>query len=207
MKTRTTLTAGSVICAALGAIIGSVIKDLPDYLSFSDLVDLFFVIFGIFILLSALPDLVGAIARFGTPRGILDLIACLISALVGTVMIFFHERFLVWMIAAYLIVFPILQLLISRSKDERRARLKRLVPKIVLGILFTVFLPLLSGLANTVFDLLLTVIGWVVIALSALFLVIALFLLYLRPLLKKKRKKHSNDIIYLDGEDFNVKKD
>lgn len=204
MKAKTHLTAGAVICALIGAAIGNLIKNLPDQLDLADIISAIFVVSGVFTLLSSIPDFVYAVICFGTFRGAVDLFSAAVSVISGFILIFLHDEIIVPIIAAYLIIFPLARILAGATKDEKRARFKRLFPKILTGALLLAFLPAVSGLADTVFDVILKWVGWGIIILSLLFLIISLLVIHLHPKFSEKKKDDPNTI-YVDGDDLNEK--
>ena len=194
-----------MICALIGVAIGSLIKNLPESLDLTDIIRAIFVVSGIFTLLSSVPDVVYAIICFGTFRGTVDLISAVLGVISGFILIYLHDEIFVYIIVAYLIIFPIARILAGATKEEKRARFRRLSPKIFTGILLLAFLPVIAGLADAVFDTLLYWLGWGVIIISLIHLAISLFLIFLHP--KFARSKKDEDTIYLDGENFSEKKD
>lgn len=189
----------------MGVALGCLIKDLPESLDLVDIIRAIFVVSGVFTLLSSIPDVVYAIICFGTFRGTVDLISAVLGVISGFVLIYLHDEIFVYIIVAYLIIFPLARILAGATKEERRARFKRLSPKIFIGILLLAFLPVIAGLADAVFDTLLYWLGWTVIILSLIYLAASLFVIYLHP--KFARSKKDEDTIYLDGDDFSEKKD
>ena len=179
MKIKTNLTAATIICALIGVAIGSLIKSLPESLDLADIIRAIFVVSGIFTLLSSIPDVVYAIICFGTFRGTVDLISAVLGVISGFVLIYLHDEIFVYIIVAYLIIFPTARILAGTTKDEKRARFKRLSPKIFTGILLLAFLPVIAGLADAVFNTLLYWLGWGIIILSLIYLVISLFIIHL----------------------------
>ncbi len=191
MKTRTTLTAGAIISAAIGAFIGSLIKDLPKNLELSDIVSAFFIVTGVITLLSSVPDFIYAIICFGTFRGGVDLVSALIGVASGFILIFLHDEITVPIIAAYMIIFPLLRIFYAATKAERRDRCRRMIPKIITGVLLLAFLPVIIGIADTVFTLALQIIGWGIIALSAIFLIVFLIIIYKSPRISSKKDENT----------------
>ncbi len=204
MKAKTHLTAGAVICAFIGAAIGDLIRKLPEHLDLADIISAIFVITGIFTLISSIPDIVYAVVCFGTFRGVVDIISAAISVISGFILIFLHDEIIVPIIAAYLIIFPLVRILAGATKEDKRARLRRLSPKILTGIILLALLPAVSGLADTVFGIILKWVGIAIIALSAVFLIVSLMLIHLHPKFSEKRKEDSNTI-YLGKDDFSEK--
>lgn len=203
MKTRSTLTAGAVISAIFGVLIGNLIKNLPEHFGLSDLVGILFIIFGLLSVLSSIPTLVYSLSCLHTAGGKINLVLALINLAFGVALIFYHSEIVLIVAAAYLIIIPLMQIIFCK-KDQRRAAVRSLAPKIVIGILIVAFFPAAAGLADKVFALILQCVGWAIIAISVVFLAVSLFVLYIRPLFSKKRPKNDGTI-YLDDEDFKDK--
>ena len=201
MKQRSTLTAGAVISAVFGILIGILIRNLPSHFSLSDLVGVIFVIFGVFTLLSAIPEFFIAIGNLSSLAGKLSLISAGLGIASGVILIFYHNRIIIPIIAAYLVILPIFEIVCARPKEYRASRARALFPKIVLGVLLIVFFPAASGIADKLFALILTILGWVIIGVSVLILLISLISIYSG----KSKKSNSDGTIYLDDEDFNDK--
>ncbi|MBE6608375.1 MAG: hypothetical protein E7633_07450 [Ruminococcaceae bacterium] len=204
MKTKTHLTAGAVISAAIGVTIGYIIKNLPENLDLADIISAIFVLTGIFTLLSSIPDFVYAIICFGTFRGAVDLISAIIGVISGFILIFLHDEIMTYVIMAYLIIFPIARILAGATKEEKRARFKRLSPKIFTGIILLAVLPAIAGFADTVFDIVLKCVGWGIIVISLIFLIVSLLVIHFHP--KFSEKQNDRSTIYLDEDDFSEKK-
>jgi hypothetical protein len=205
MKHRSTLTAGSVISAVVGILIGIFVKNLPDSMSFSELVGAIFVIVGVLSILSGIPGLVLGLSCSSTLVGKVNLVLSLLNLIFGFVLIFYHNEIVLLVVAAYLVIIPSLQIIFARGADMKKAAAKALAPRIVLGVLVIVFFNILSGAAEKVFEIALVCIGWVIIGISLLSLLTALFFLYVKPLFGRKRCA-DDGTIYLDDDDFNEKK-
>lgn len=204
MKIKTHLTAGAVICSLIGALIGGIIKNLPDQLDLADIISAIFVVTGVFTLISSIPDIVYAIICFGTFRGAVDLASAILGVASGFILIFLHDEILVYAIVAYLIIFPTVRILAGATKEEKKSRFKRLFPKIFTGILLIAALPAIAGLADTVFDIVLKWVGWGIIALSIVFLIVSLLVIHFHPKFSYKKQDDPNTI-YVDDKDFKEK--
>lgn len=204
MKARSSLTAGAVISAIFGVLIGNFIKNLPEHFALSDIIGIIFTVFGVLCILSGIPTLVFGLTSLSTPVGKINFISALANLVFGVTLIFYHSDIILLAASAYLIVFPLCQIIFTRRGDSRRSAAKALVPKIVIGTLLIAFFPAAAGLANTAFAFILSCVGWAIIGISLLFLIVSLFVLYVRPLYSKKHPK-DDSTIYLDDEDFNDK--
>ena len=202
MKTKSTLTAGPVICALLGVIFGSFIKNLPEYFGLSDLIEVLFTIFGALAIFSGIPGLIFGINFHSSASGKISFVYSVISIAAGLVLIFYHSRVILLVVAAYLVVFPAVQIICTRGKSERRKAARALIPKIVLGLLLVLFFPAASGIADALFSIVLKVFGWGIIALSLILLAVALVLIHRGGTSKGRKKRRSDDgTIYLDEDD------
>lgn len=202
MKPRSNLTAGAIISAAFGVLIGILIKNLPSYVSLSDLVGVIFIVFGVFTLISAIPGFFIAAANLSSLGGKLSLISATLGIASGLILIFYHNRIIIPIIAAYLVIFPIFEIFCSGPKEFRAAKARALIPKIILGVLLVVFFPAASGIADKVFAVILSVLGWIIIVASVVILIVTLIALYAR----KPKNTEKDGTIYLDDEDFTDKK-
>lgn len=201
MKPRSTLTAGAIISATFGILIGMLIKNLPSHFSLSDLVGVIFVVFGVFTLISAIPEFFIAATNLSSVGGKLSLISATLGIASGLILIFYHNRIILPIIAAYLVILPVFEIVCSRPKEFRAARARALLPKIILGVLLVVFFPAASGIADKIFAIILTVLGWIIIAASIIILAVTLISLYT----KKSKSTEKDRTIYLDDEDFSDK--
>jgi len=109
-------------------------------------------------------------------------------------MIFYQGTVLIALVAAYMIVFPLIRVLLANQKVEQ---LKRELVRMVLGVVLLVFLPSLLGAAFEIVHLLLVIGGWTVIALSTLFGVIEI----IRIALAKETKESEEKRVYVEFEE------
>lgn len=201
MQQRSVLTAGAVISAVIGALVGNFIKGLPESMSLSELVGTIFIIIGVLTILSSIPGLLYGMTSSSTVSGKVSFVLSLINLIFGLTLIFYHSDILLLATATYLVVFPILQIFLAKGSEMKKRAARALVPKIVLGVLVILFFNILSGAAETIFSITLKCVGWGLIALSGVFLLTVFFLLYIRPLFVSKKKTCENTI-YLDDDDF-----
>ncbi len=204
MKARSTLTAGAVISSVFGVLIGNFIKNMSGYFSLSDLINIIFAVFGVLSIISGLPSLIYGISFFALKSGKVSFFSSLVNLAFGAALIFYHSDILLFIACAYLVIFPLCQIIFTRKGNERRSVAKALAPRIIIGILIIAFFPITLGLADTVFSLILSCVGWAIIVISLIFLAVSLFALYINPLFSKKSRKDSSTI-YLGDEDFNEK--
>jgi hypothetical protein len=152
------------------------------------------IIYGVIIVIGNIPGLVSGIANVHKAAGVFDLVCSVLGIALGAAMIFYQGTVLVALVAAYLIVFPLVRVLMAEQKLEQ---LKREALRMILGVVLLVFVPSLVGAAFTLVHLLLVVSGWVVIALSTIFGVIEI----IRIATAKEIKVPASGHIYVDFEE------
>lgn len=152
------------------------------------------IIYGVIIVIGNIPGLVSGIANVHKAAGVFDLVCSVMGIALGVAMIFYQGTVLVALVAAYLIVFPLVRVLMAEQKLEQ---LKREALRMILGVVLLVFVPSLVGAAFTLVHLLLVVSGWVVIALSTIFGVIEI----IRIATAKEIKAPASGHIYVDFEE------
>ena len=152
------------------------------------------VIYGIIIIIGNIPGLISGIANVNKSAGVFDLICSILGIGLGVAMIFYQGTVLVALVAAYMIVFPLIRVLLANQKVEQ---LKRELVRMVLGVVLLVFLPSLLGAAFEIVHLLLVIGGWTVIALSTLFGVIEI----IRIALAKETKESEEKRVYVEFEE------
>ncbi|MBE6653252.1 MAG: hypothetical protein E7610_07555 [Ruminococcaceae bacterium] len=152
------------------------------------------VIYGIIIIIGNIPGLISGIANVNKSAGVFDLICSILGIGLGVAMIFYQGTVLIALVAAYMIVFPLIRVLLANQKVEQ---LKRELVRMVLGVVLLVFLPSLLGAAFEIVHLLLVIGGWTVIALSTLFGVIEI----IRIALAKETKESEEKRVYVEFEE------
>ena len=124
------------------------------------------IIYGVFIVIGNIPGLVSGIANANRPAGVFDLVGAVLGIALGIAMIFYHGSLLVAIVAAYLIIFPLLRILLAARKGEQ---LRRELVRIIMGVVLLVFVPNWNEAIANVLKILLFVIGGAVITLALLF--------------------------------------
>ncbi len=152
------------------------------------------IIYGVIIVIGNIPGLVSGIANVHKAAGVFDLVCSILGIALGVAMIFYQGTVLVALVAAYLIVFPLVRVLLAEQKLEQ---LKREALRMILGVVLLVFVPSLVGAAFTLVHLLLVISGWVVIALSTIFGVIEI----IRIATAKEIKAPTSGHIYVNFEE------
>lgn len=158
------------------------------------------IIYGIIIIIIGnVPGLVSSIANIKKGEAVFDLICSILGIGLGVALIFFQNEILVGLIAAYLIIFPLIRVLVAKEKVEQ---LKREALRMILGVVLVAFLPLLLSTAFDIVSLLLTISGWVVVALSVIFGVVEI----VRICMGKETAESAPDAEHI-VTDFEEKKD
>ena len=173
----------SVLCFALLGVAAGLLLILLDA---GLLLQLAFIIMGIITVLSSIPTIVVGAMNLGSKEGLISFILGLLSAVIGFLMIFWHADFLMIILGAYMLVMPILEILVSQNKGER---FKAELPKMILGVVM-----ILIGPATTL-SFLFDVAGWVILALTALYLIGVL----LSSLRSKKATDTTGNRIFVDS--------
>ena len=209
MNHRRDLTAAAVITALIGISFGCLLLRISDA-SLSGLVRTIFVAAGIVVLVLSVPDLVYGISRIGSVSGRLDFASGALGFAAGIVLIVCHYSVVAVFISLFMIVFPLIRVF-AAGETERKKKLKKQLPKMILGVMLVVLLPAAAGLADRLFSLFMTVAGWGVIALSVLLpLGLIIYVWFVSPdknrISRPKKKNGGNSDIYLGDDDFKEKK-
>ena len=149
------------IAVLIAALIGCAIGALLLWVDTSTLLWVIFVVLGIFTVISTLPGFITSIKNVKKKYGVLNLVLTSISLVLGIMMIF-AQQYIVWLVAAYLLVFPIIRIVIAK---DHFAQTRTEAPLLILGIVM-----ILVGF-GTLTSVLFTVAGWTIIALSAIYFI------------------------------------
>ena len=158
-----------IVVMVIGILVGVLLLVLGGILKPSTVATIIhwgLIIYGIFIVIGNVPGLVSGIANINRPAGVFDLISAALGIALGLVMIFYHGSVLVAFVAAYLILFPLLRVLLAERKGEQ---LKRELVRIIMGVVLLVFVPNWSEAIAGVLRILLFVCGGAVICLALVF--------------------------------------
>ena len=173
---------GVLIFSLLGLLAGILLIALPVEL----LLKIVFVIVGVITVVSGLPVVFAGLSNFGDRAGRVSLVLSLISVVFGILMIFFHSTVLVILVGVYLLILPLVEILIAR---DRVAQLKAELPKLILGVVLVVIGPARG--AAILFD----VAGWVILVLTAVYLVSMLISYLIR---QKKAEAQTGNRTFVD---------
>jgi hypothetical protein len=155
-----------VISMILGILMGVALVILGSVVKAETLVWLALIVWGVIVIIGNIPSLIYAIANLKAKGAIFDLIASVIGILLGLGLIFSQSQVITVILAAYMIVFPVIRIVLAKSAWAEQ--LGREILRIILGVVLLVFGGTLLGVGMTILNLLLSIIGWVVIALAAI---------------------------------------
>ena len=172
MSAKKNVLANIIISLIIGVILGTLLVVLSSILPISLLITWGLIIVGIITIISNVPNLVTGIMNIRKAQGIIDLVFAVLGIVLGAMMIFMQNEVITVILAAYLIVFPIVRIVLARK--SWRDQIKEEWVKILIGALLITFLPTLIGLTDTVGSLILLIGGWVVIGLSVLLFALSL---------------------------------
>ena len=161
-----------VISMILGILMGVALVILGSVVKAETLVWLALIVWGVIVIIGNIPSLIYAIANLKAKGAIFDLIASIIGILLGLGLIFSQSKVITIILAAYMIVFPIIRIVLAKSAWAEQ--LGREILRIILGVVLLVFGGTLMAVGMTILNLLLSIIGWVVIALAVILGVVAI---------------------------------
>ncbi len=155
--------AARVISMILGVLMGVALVILGSVVKAETLVWLALVVWGVIVIIGNIPALVYAIANLKSRGAIFDLVMSVVGILLGVGLIVSQSKVITVILAAYMIVFPVIRIILAKSAWAEQ--LGREVLRIVLGVVLLVFGGAILGVGYTILNLLLSIIGWVIIAL------------------------------------------
>lgn len=161
-----------VISMILGILMGVALVILGSVVKAETLVWLALVVWGVIVIIGNIPSLIYAIANIKAKGAIFDLIASIVGILLGVGLIVSQSNVITFILAAYMIVFPVIRIILAKSAWAEQ--LGREILRIILGVVLLVFGGTLVGVGMTILNLLLSIIGWVVIALAVILGVVAI---------------------------------
>ena len=183
-----------VISLILGILMGIALVILGSVVKAETLVWLALVVWGIIVIIGNIPGLIYAIANLKSKGAIFDLIASAIGILLGLGLVFSQSDVITLILAAYMIVFPIIRIVLAKSAWAEQ--LGREILRIILGVVLLVFGGTLLAVGYTILNLLLSIIGWVVIALTVILGVVAII-----KIATEKEVKPADAPIYVEAEE------
>lgn len=164
---KNNLIATRVLFMILGVLIGVALVIVGSIVEVGTLVWLALVVWGVIVIIGNIPGLIFAIANIKAKGAIFDLIMSILGVLLGVGLIVSQSKVITILLAAYMIVFPIIRIVLAKSAWGEQ--LKREALRIILGVVLLVFGGTFLAIGEAVLNLLLAVIGWVVIALVLIF--------------------------------------
>ena len=148
-----------LVAALIGVAIGTVLLWVVKEGYVNTAIWVMFIVLGILTVISTLPGFITAIKNVKQKYGVLNIVLTSISLVLGIVMIF-EQKYIPWIAAIYLLVFPIIRIVLAK---DHFAQTRNEAPLLILGIVV-----LLLGVGGAT-SLIFTVTGWVIIALSAIY--------------------------------------
>ncbi len=164
-----------VISLIIGVLIGVVLVVLGAVVKAETLVWLAMIVWGAIIIVSNVPGLVYSIANIKNKGAIFDLIMSILGILLGVGLIVSMNDVISIILAGYMIIFPVIRIVLAKSGWAEQ--LKREALRIILGVVLLVFGGTIAGGALSILNMLLAIIGWVVIALAAIFGIIEILII------------------------------
>ena len=185
--------ANRVISMILGILMGVILVIIGSIIKAETLVWLALVIWGVLIIVGNIPGLIYSIANIKSKGAIFDLIISAVGILLGVGLIVSQNQVVTVILAAYMIVFPVVRIILAKASWAEQ--LKRELLRIILGVVLLVFGGTLLGVGYTILNLLLKVIGWVVIGITVVLGAVEIVLIAA----KKEDKKGAP--IYVEHEE------
>ena len=148
----------SLAVAGIGVLVGLLLIFIPV----GFLLDLVFFIMGIATIVVSLPALISLLSLHDTKVGRVSIVCTALMVVAGFLMLFWHSSVLLIIVGVVMIAQPVISIV---SAQDRSARLKAELPKLIIGIVLV-----LLGPANAI-DILFDIAGVGLIVLSILYLI------------------------------------
>ena len=155
-----------VISMILGILMGVALV-IVGSIEVETLLKIALIVWGVIIIIGNIPSLIYAIANLKAKGAIFDLIASVIGILLGLGLTFSQDKVITIILAAYMIIFPVIRIVLAKSAWAEQ--LKREALRIILGVVLLVFGGVIFAASMDILNLLLSIMGWVVIALVLVF--------------------------------------
>lgn len=156
-----------VVSMIIGILVGVTLVILGSVVGAGRLIDIALIVWGVIIMISNIPGLIASIATINEKGSAFDLVMSALGILLGLGLIISRAQVVTVLVAAYMIAFPVIRIVLAKSNWAEQ--LKREALRIILGVVMLVFGGVLLGAGVTVLNVLLTVIGWIIIGLTAVF--------------------------------------
>lgn len=154
---RSALT-GALVYTVFGILAGLLLILVPtDFLLW-----LVFVIMGVVTVVSNVPGVIMGIMSINRMSGVFTLVCSAISVTLGILMIFWHQDVLLIAVGIYMVLLPIIDILLAK---DHASQFRAELPKLIIGVVLIVLGP--AGTIDVLFD----VAGYIVIVLSAIYLI------------------------------------
>ncbi len=161
-----------VITLIVGLLFGGLIILLSQILNIAALIKWALIIAGIFTVIGNIPSLVVGLANANKARGTIECLFSLIGIVLGFMMIFMQGTVMTFILAGYLIVFPILRIALA-GKENFAFQIRKEWLKIVVGILL-LFFPGAMAAADVIVRTVIFAVGCIIILLSLISFIISL---------------------------------
>lgn len=191
-STKKNRIANRVISMIIGILVGAVLVILGSVVGSGKLIDIALIVWGVIIIVSNVPALIASIATIKEKGSVFDLVMSALGVLLGLGLILSRNQIVTVLVAAYMIVFPLIRIVLAKANWAEQ--LKRKALRIILGVVLLVFGGILLGAGLTVLDILLTVGGWVIIGLVTVFGLVEI----IRLALAKEAAPSSGTKTYVD---------
>lgn len=161
-----------IISLVFGLLFGGALLLINSLVSATSLIKWAIIIAGVIVTISNIPALISGIVNINEKQGLIEFIFSALGVLMGLFMVFMHNSVITVIVAVYLIIIPVVEIILSK---DRLNTLKGEWLRILIGALLVVFLPAIFGAADAIFNVILTVCAIVVIALSVISFLISLY--------------------------------
>lgn len=187
MSLKRMVTAGVIGVALMGFLFGSALILIPaDFL-----LKAIFIIVGVITVVGSIPGVLLGYTAISSSFGRIELLSSLVSMLMGVVMIFWHSQVVMLVVGVYLLVLPLINLLVALVRGGRWAAE---LPKMILGAVL-----ILIGPVET-FAIMLDVAGWIVIGVTALFVLAAIIFACRRGVKTKRVSHETGSRVFVDTD-------
>ena len=187
MSLKRMVTAGVIGVALMGFLFGSALI----LISADFLLKAIFIVVGVITVVGSIPGVLLGYAAISSSFGRLELLSSLVSMLLGVVMIFWHSQVVMIVVGIYLLVLPLINLLVALVRGGRWAAE---LPKMILGAIL-----ILIGPVET-FAIMLDVAGWIVIGVTALFVLAAILFACRRSVKSKRVRRETGGRVFVDTD-------
>lgn len=180
-----------IIALVFGILLGVALLLIGNLVNVSKLIKWAIIIAGVVVTISNIPSLISGIVNVNEKQGLVELILSALGVLMGLFMVFMHNDVITVIVAVYLIVIPVVEIILSK---DRINTLKGEWLRILIGVLLIAFLPAIFGAADTIFKIILLVCGWAVIGLSVISFLISLWGFIKNPPVEKVIETTAEDV-------------